>query len=298
MLSRIYRLRAITPLHIGVGTGAGEIDLPIAREKSTGLPMAPGSAVKGVLRDSMDPGGNGACKSSSPAEWTDLFGPAYSEDVDRQGMLSFDDARLLVMPVRSLKGACAWITCPFVLGRYVEALSEAALGLPALQATQIVATNALLHQNVAILEELDLQANGDVAQCRLREAWAEHLADAFLPPRQQGNAARGAGDDFRRGFRERLAIVADEVFAFFAEVATDTRARIRLGENRVVANQALWYEENLPADSLLFGEWGAQKVRKATTVKQPTDALGLVRSQVLQLGGKATVGRGWIDFLV
>ncbi len=296
MVSRIYRLRAITPLHVGVGLGAGEVDLPIAREKSTGLPMAPGSAVKGVLRDAMDPAGDGPRKSASKPVWVDLFGPEYSDAVNQQGMLSFDDARLLAMPVRSLKGSCAWITCPFVLDRYVESLAGATLGLPVVPVTQILATNVLLHQNVAVLEEFDLVANGDAAQGRLRDSWARHLVDAFLPQRQAGSASRGAGEVFRDRFRERLAIVSDEVFAFFADFATDIRARIRLSEQRIVERGALWYEENLSADSLLFGEWGAQKVRKANL--DPGQACGLVQPQVLQLGGKATVGRGWVDFLV
>lgn len=297
MLSRIYRLRAITPLHIGVGLGEGEIDLPIAREKSTGLPMAPGSAVKGVLRDAMAPAESDPREADWEPVWINLFGPKYSETVNQQGMLSFDDARLLAMPVRSLKGNCAWVTCPFVLGRYMEALSGTTLGLPASQVDQIVATNVLLHQNVAILEEFDLTANGDVLQCRLRDEWATHLADVFLPLREAGSAAYGAGENFRDRFRERVAIVSDEVFAFFADFATDSRARIRLSENRVVEPRALWYEENLPAGSLLFGEWGAQRVRKVKDL-DPVRACEYVQSQVLQLGGKATVGRGWIDFLV
>ena len=44
-------LRALSPLHAGTGQGIGAIDLPIAREKATGIPYLPGSSLKGVLRD-------------------------------------------------------------------------------------------------------------------------------------------------------------------------------------------------------------------------------------------------------
>jgi CRISPR type III-B/RAMP module RAMP protein Cmr4 len=47
----MYWLHAITPTHVGTGTGAGFIDLPIMREKTTGWPLIPGSAIKGVRRD-------------------------------------------------------------------------------------------------------------------------------------------------------------------------------------------------------------------------------------------------------
>ena len=44
-------LHALSPLHAGTGQGIGAIDLPIAREKATGIPYLPGSSLKGVLRD-------------------------------------------------------------------------------------------------------------------------------------------------------------------------------------------------------------------------------------------------------
>ena len=50
-LVRMYWIHALTPLHVGAGTGVGFIDLPIMREKTTAWPVLPGSAVKGVLAD-------------------------------------------------------------------------------------------------------------------------------------------------------------------------------------------------------------------------------------------------------
>ena len=46
-----YSIKAMTPLHVGVGTGLGHIDLPIQREVHTKFPMIPGTAVKGALRE-------------------------------------------------------------------------------------------------------------------------------------------------------------------------------------------------------------------------------------------------------
>ena len=42
-------VHALSPLHAGTGQGAGILDLPIAREKATGLPFLPGSSLKGTL---------------------------------------------------------------------------------------------------------------------------------------------------------------------------------------------------------------------------------------------------------
>ena len=44
-------VHALTSLHAGTGQGVGVIDLPIARERATDLPLVPGSSLKGCLRE-------------------------------------------------------------------------------------------------------------------------------------------------------------------------------------------------------------------------------------------------------
>ena len=44
-------IHALSPLHAGTGQGVDVIDLPIARERATGLPLLPGSSLKGTLLD-------------------------------------------------------------------------------------------------------------------------------------------------------------------------------------------------------------------------------------------------------
>ena len=51
MNTRIFHLHALSALHVGTGQSIGAIDLPIARSRATNLPLVPGSALKGVLRD-------------------------------------------------------------------------------------------------------------------------------------------------------------------------------------------------------------------------------------------------------
>ncbi|RMD58772.1 type III-B CRISPR module RAMP protein Cmr4, partial [Candidatus Parcubacteria bacterium] len=50
MQAKLMFLHALSPLHAGTGQGVGAIDLPIAREKGTEIPIVPGSSLKGVLR--------------------------------------------------------------------------------------------------------------------------------------------------------------------------------------------------------------------------------------------------------
>ena len=48
VVTGIYTL---TPTHCGTGQAAGAVDLPIAREAHTGLPLIPASSLKGIARD-------------------------------------------------------------------------------------------------------------------------------------------------------------------------------------------------------------------------------------------------------
>lgn len=48
------------------------------------------------------------------------FGPEKGDE--HAGALGFTDARLLLFPVKSMKGVFAWITCPMVLERFKEDL--------------------------------------------------------------------------------------------------------------------------------------------------------------------------------
>ena len=41
----------LAPTHVGTGQAAGAVDLPIARERHTGHPYLPATALKGVARD-------------------------------------------------------------------------------------------------------------------------------------------------------------------------------------------------------------------------------------------------------
>lgn len=153
METMCYYIHALTALHAGTGQGVGVIDLPIAREKSTGLPIVPGSGIKGVLREELNPSNSGKsdlqpCKDANEKDieaeecWKIFFGPEAkdAEGSGFAGALNIQDAQLLCLPVRSVYGVFAWVTCPFILQRYQRDLA----GLPTSQPVKIPSFNALL----------------------------------------------------------------------------------------------------------------------------------------------------------
>ena len=87
-------LLAETSIHAGAGQMAGVIDLPIQREAHTAWPVVFGSAVKGALR---------TLAHEQKAPWlTAVFGPETTNASDHAGALLVSDARLLLLPMRSL----------------------------------------------------------------------------------------------------------------------------------------------------------------------------------------------------
>jgi len=95
-------------------------------------------------------------------------------------------------------------------------------------------------------------------------------------------------------FVERFCIVNDDVFSFLLNTATEITARIRLNdETKTVADGQLWYEEALPAESILAGLMLiAPPASKTDLIQSITTELPRLWQKPIQLGGKATVGRG------
>src|SRR5437016_7043468 len=122
MNARLTFVHSLSPLHAGTGQGAGVIDLPIAREKATGLPFLPGSSLKGTLR-----------ARCSVQECKQVFGPDTIEvqtDSNHASSAQFSDQRLLLLPIRSLAGTFAWVTSPYILHRLARDIEDAEISPP------------------------------------------------------------------------------------------------------------------------------------------------------------------------
>lgn len=289
MKSLLFHVHALSALHAGTGQAVGTVDLPIAREKASNLPYLPGSSLKGVLRDRM----RGAPHVHS------LFGPERilrNEDAFA-GALAVNDARLLLLPVRSMAGVMAWATCPFVLRNYLQELAIAGIEAPAAVPevasgqARVIASGAIvtLRDGGLLLDDLDLTAAPDPAA----SAWAQHLRGAVF----------GADAQAERHFDPRFAILADDDFSFLADTSTDVRARIRINDDTgTVDDGALWYEENLPAESVLWGliavgEDRSRSGHSADALRRAfRGAFDADGACALQIGGKASVGRGLVRF--
>lgn len=277
MKHQLLGLIAETSLHAGAGRAVGVIDLPIQREATTGWPCVYGSAMKGSMR---------AKAESQQASWVvDVFGPDTRNASDHAGALAVGDARLLLLPVRSLTSHFKWVTCPALVQRALADARRAGLSnLPNGQLPALVEDQALhaSPKGSLYLEEFRFQA----AQHDLQEL-IEFLA--------------GFVDDaeFAQKLNAQLVIVSNDWFAHLAAHATPVAPHIAIDNStKTVKGGALWYEESLPPETVLYVVLAASASRRdarltASEMLEQTLSLFPAEAPYLQIGGNETVGMGW-----
>jgi len=289
-----------TPLHVGSGSSLGVVDLPIQRERHTNLPMIQSSGIKGKLRNAFENNG----LKSQPDLVKAIFGPKSDNASDHAGALSPGDGRILLFPVRSLKGVFAWITCPLVISRFIRDLQLTGQQPTwSIDLSQVTDSAALVPDNCQlsiddsiVLEEFTFTTSKNSEVNKL----AKWLAEQALPS--------GSEYDFWKGkLKTNLVILSDDAFKDFCQFSTDIVARTKLDPvKKTVETGALWTEENLPGDTLLYTPLFACDPRTENKPKKQNgtddldayEILNIVQQHLtngharLQLGGNETVGRG------
>jgi CRISPR-associated protein Cmr4 len=287
--TKMYWLHAITPLHVGSGKGVGFIDMPIMREKVTSWPLVPGSAIKGVLRDHFTQNGDGNQKKMIDTAFGKLSVKEVVDDSSNAGSLVLTDAHIVCLPVRSLYGTFAYITSPLVLERLKRDLEASGHeNIPPttprpgnLEALHLTGSK-LVDSGKIFFEDLDFNARSDGEPTT---EWGNTVAGLIFPDNTAWQAL----------FKERFAILPDDSFNFLAENGTEVVAHIRIEDSKkIVAKGALWYEESLPAESILSGIAWCDRSFGGNGIK-PEEILSTYCTGgelKLQIGGKATVGKG------
>ncbi len=288
MSSRIMSIHAQSPLHAGTGQSTGAIDLAIARNQATGVPLLPGSSIKGALRARA----MGTATTQS-VQHRDLFGPDTTRASEQAGAMAFGDAELLLLPVRTMRGTFAWVTSSWLLIRHNR--DRRAAGLNALPSPRVKQSQCVLPvprtesavvdgAGVVHLEELDLRVDSAKKVQEAAAAMAEGLAKVIFPD-------SAAWQDLLKG---KLVYVHDDMMAFLWHHALQIDARIAMNhETGTVKDGGLWHEESLPPETVLTSLVTHTPTRRATTAEGDMwDHLRAASTGLVQFGGKATVGRG------
>ena len=293
-----------TPLHAGSGNDLGIVDLPIQREKHTDYPKIEASGLKGSIREVFD----GKAKKS---EIELVFGPEQGDL--HAGALGFTDARLLLFPVKSVRGVFAWVTCPAVLERFKydlficqPSIIDFVENIPS--ADTVTSDSGLLvadkeDNEKIVLEEYTFPVTPD-NNCNKVAKW---IADNVLPSNDPSY------DYWRDKVKKDIVVLSDDDFRDFVTLSTEVIARIKIdSEKGTVVDGALWYEEYLPTDSILYSLAlttplfvdDAKKKETCFEIQSPVSGKNLEEAEkvmtflgdhlpsIIQIGGNATIGKG------
>jgi CRISPR-associated protein Cmr4 len=314
-----------TPLHAGSGDSLDIVDLPIQRERHTGFPKIESSSLKGALREAMET----KVASRKFAQWDDadvkvhrIFGfdegslsteekstlkkrfektqnGVSDPNTEFSGCLKITDARLLLFPVKSIKGVFAWVTCPRVLAQLELDMrltdpTFAINGIP----TEFgdnecyllnLTGSKLQHNGHIVLEEYTFKVK-DKADIKVSDTNLTDWLKGQIP---------FENDWWKNHLNNNVVLLSDSDFSDFVKLSTEVITRIKIDNNTgTVAQGALFSEEYLPVDSVLYSILIAETEFSNRPASEKMNNQAVMRfvqenlPKVFQLGGNATIGKG------
>ena len=282
-------LYAISPVHMGAGQAVDDIDNPIQRERHTSHPCFAGSGIKGAVRH------NYKALGGDEADITRLLGPASGNGDLHAGAVSFGDAQLVALPVRSLKGGYVYASCAQALARAQRLLALSSKPpqwqvITVQDGTCLVTNPDLLSGETLHLEAFEYVANASQELAQI----GQDLSQRALPDAE-------AYAFFRNKLKTDLVLLSDTDFGYFAKNAMLVEPHVRINPETGTADDGgLFYTENLPPESLLIAPLLASKTRtgKADDHLEAEEVFAkiqpVINGKLLQIGGDATTGRGLV----
>jgi len=246
------------------------------------------------------------------------FGPENAGENGHAGALGFTDARLLLFPIKSMKGVFAWITCPKVLQQFERDLKVS--GYPnGNTATELIidiltvaknsdetddakisSNNVEVTSGKIVLEEYTFNSTVDENITKLAEWFAQVLF------------GHSQYEFWKSQITNNLVILKNEDFTDFVNLSTEVITRNKINNaTGTVEGTALFTEEYLPAESILY-----TLVMAAPIFQEKDKDKGIFKSElwenspheedmvmdffekalpeVVQIGGNATLGKGLV----
>lgn len=244
-----------SPLHAGSGSDLGIVDLPIQRERHTSFPKIESSSLKGALRErfeevlGVDYSQKNGSRSANTKDMELVFGPeSGTKDLETYASaIGFTDARLLLFPVKSMRGVFAWVTCPRIIQLFWQDMKTVGISLkkedkdltPPKENTSCVTPNLWINNSQKIvLEAYSFSPNADQAT----QDWAEWLANQIFEDEYWHEKAK-----------KDIIVLSNEDFTDFVNLSTEVITRTQI-DNRTgtVKDGALFTEEYLPSESILY----------------------------------------------
>ncbi|WP_041081258.1 type III-B CRISPR module RAMP protein Cmr4 [Thermotoga profunda] len=272
MEGKVFLMYAETELHAGKGMDIGVLDLPIQRERKTKFPIIQG--IKGALRANID---------NDKLDKEKIFGsePGDGEET-KPGTVAFSEAKILLFPVRNPERLFIWVTCPLVLIRFLRNFEKKDL-IKHVESTQISDSEAVTLDNQSSVWIEDIKLNAK------KSDWLLDFAEKL-------SIQASDIDYIKNKLKKDIVVVNDNIFSQIVETMTNVIPRVRIDrEKGIVETGALWYEEYLPQDTIMY-------FIARETVYSDGNELNLLenalKDRVISIGGKETLGKGLVNLKV
>lgn len=306
----VVLIQAISPLHVGMGRGVGVVDLPVQRD-TLGFPTIFASSLKGPLRATFDR----LLGKDREACTRIIFGPSVGRDEDYYaGAFNPLDAKLLLLPVRSLIGVYTQCTSPLMLNNflvYLESSIHAGADEQGLKKLLKAVRAVLTEIKESPLGKEEVLVGEDVKEkLSLKIAGRDTVvfADEFRLSLKESSIIRELSNRLELEEGWRLAVVHDDFMVnslLERSLLRQTRAALET-ETKKVRPGALWTEEDLPPQTTLctvfFYSDPRTKIDACPEISSKPNATGvkeLFENTILPnnlgfmiFGGHETVGRG------
>lgn len=262
-------IRAITPVHAGSGRALGLIDMPIQKEKHTGIPKIEGTSLKGSMRELYN-------INKDDDSTSKLFGPDNGSQ--SAGLIGFTDAKLLFYPVISVNTLFSYVTCPYLLNRYFEDLElsdieNSSIKLPAIQSGKCILLNDNTYESPFILDQYSFE---------------------ILKNRRKYEKIKNKFSTIGLKTEKDIVIISDEDFIEVISLCKDIITRNKIDHTTgTVIDGGVFTEEYLPSESVLYSLVLKNGIK--------TDYENLYSEyiknfpDIAQIGGDATVGKGIVE---
>ena len=299
--AKIFYIHTITPMHVGSGSDLGIVDMPIQREGHTNFPKIEGSSLKGSMREAFESdiqnvdkllktyitfGYDGTNIKSLPSAVQTAFEDKKNQEF--AGALGFSDARILLFPIKSAKGIFAWATSPMVLDKFIKDLkisgNEQGFNIIENSVTNNSAIN--IDDGSVILEEYQISVSKESDTQKIAEFLAEELD--------------------REEIKEKLIILSDDDFKDFITLSTEVITRTKIdNQTGVVANGALFTEEYLPSETIMYSlaltsptMVNITQIQNLSTDDEVMQFFTETVPNIIQIGGNATIGKGIVSIVI
>jgi len=299
--AKIFYIHTITPMHVGSGSDLGIVDMPIQREGHTNFPKIEGSGLKGSMREAFESdiqnvdkllktyisfGYDGTNIKSLPSAVQTAFEDKKNQEF--AGALGFSDGRILLFPIKSAKNIFAWVTCPLVLNKFVKDLkiSDNEQGFTIVENSITNDSKINIDNGSVILEEYQISVSKETDTQKIAEFLATELNNEEI--------------------KEKLIILSDDDFKDFITLSTEVITRTKIdNQTGVVANGALFTEEYLPSETIMYSlaltsptMVNITQIQNLNTDDEVMKFFTETVPNIIQIGGNATIGKGIVSIVI